>query len=765
MSSALGARLKHAWNAFLRDPTDLQKANYTDFGQSFIQRPDRLRLTRGPDKTIIASIYNRIAMDVAAVKIEHVIEDEEGRYIKSVNSPLNQCLTVEANIDQTGRTFVQDAVITMLDTGCVALVPTVTDISPMKEDSTFEIHEIRNAKIQEWYPRHVKIDIYNDKTGLHTQFTMPKTSIAIIENPFYPVMNEPNSTMQRLIRKLTLLDAIDEQTGSGKLDMIIQLPYVIRTDERRRQAEKRRTDIETQLTKSKYGIAYTDGTEKIIQLNKPLENNLLSTIEFLTTMLYSQLGITAGILDGTADEQTMLNYNNRIIEPILSVITDEMKRKFLTKTARSRRHSIKFFRDPFRLVPISNLADIADRFTRNEIMTSNEFRQEIGLKPADDPNADELRNKNMPIQDQPGAGMVPEGIEDEPSVEENSANLDNQLDELEALLGHSALYHYLPTPSSYASKYYDPEKAHEYYMKNRTLKGRESTASLNEEGKKVAAYVKKSIYDERNQKLDSHSADVNKQYKELRDKRQEDLGDARARATAAVESSQGILSKRSELAGEISENKIQSLQNQRDQEIKETQANTQRGIDSLRRELENMTPEQREARSDEIQRKIDQLRNENDATKAEIEEGYASSSAKTQNTEAKAREQAQKKFDVTEETARKVQEGTQTIINNNYHKSVADLIKTSKAEKAKIVEDYTEKWLTELDRIKTIPEYLKAKKTGSGRSGGRTSSKKEKASASGPVRKSRTPIEYNNSLGNNERYNRIKKVSSTAKGK
>ena len=383
-------RLKHSWNAFFsRDPTYI----YRDTGPSYSYRPDRPRFTRGNERSIVTSIYNRIALDVAAVSIQHVRLDDSGRFLEPINSGLNNCLTLEANIDQTSRAFIQDVVISMFDEGCVAIVPVDTDSDP--EKGSYDIDTMRTGQIIEWYPRHVKVRVYNDRTGQKEDIICSKETVAIIENPLFAVINEPNSTMQRLIRKLNLLDYIDEQSGSGKLDLIIQLPYLVKTETKRQQAEKRRQDIEDQLTGSKYGIAYTDATERITQLNRPVENNLMKQIEYLTSMLNSQLGITTTIMDGTADEKTMLNYNNRTVEPIVSAIVDAMKRTFLTKTARSQKQSILFFRDPFKLVPVNDLAEIADKFTRNEIMTSNEIRQIVGMRPSDDPRADELRNANI----------------------------------------------------------------------------------------------------------------------------------------------------------------------------------------------------------------------------------------------------------------------------------------------------------------------------------------------------------------------------------
>lgn len=385
-------RIKNGWNAFFnnRDPT----YDYRNIGTGYSYRPDRVRFTRGNERSIVTSVYNRIALDVAAIDIRHCRLDENGRFKEYIDSPLDECLNLEANIDQSGRSFVQDVVMSMLDEGCVAIVPIETSKDPNITDS-YNIWSMRTGKILEWYPNDVRVRVYNDRTGNKEDILLSKKYVAIVENPLYAVINEPNSTMQRLIRKLNLLDVIDEQSGSGKLDLIIQLPYLIKTDARRSQAEKRRRDIEEQLSGSKYGIAYTDGTEKITQLNRSVDNNLMKQIEYLTSMLYSQLGITQAVLEGTADEQAMLNYTNRTIEPIISAIVDEMKRKFLTKTARSQNQTIAFFRDPFRLVPVNNIAEIADKFTRNEILTSNEIRQIIGIKPSDDPKADQLINSNI----------------------------------------------------------------------------------------------------------------------------------------------------------------------------------------------------------------------------------------------------------------------------------------------------------------------------------------------------------------------------------
>lgn len=398
MDYSISTRFKNAWNAFRnKNPSSFNN------GMGFSVRPDRARLTRGNEKSITTSIYNRIALDVSSINIQHVRLDDNGRYREIIDSKLNSCLTLEANIDQTNRAFIQDIVISMFDEGAVAVVPVDTTIDPKITDS-YDIITMRTGKILEWYPEKVKVRVYNDRTGLKEDLIMLKKNVAIIENPLYAVINEPNSTMQRLIRKLNLLDVIDEKSASNKLDLIFQLPYTVRTETKRSQAEKRRGDLEQQLAESKYGIGYIDSTERVIQLNRPVENNLMSQIEYLTSMLYSQLGINQGVLEGTADSKAMSNYYDRTIEPIVSAIVDEMKRKFISKTARTQGQSIMYFRDPFKLVPILDLAEMVDKFTRNEVMTSNEFRQVIGMKPSNDPNADKLLNKNLK---QTNSGAIP----------------------------------------------------------------------------------------------------------------------------------------------------------------------------------------------------------------------------------------------------------------------------------------------------------------------------------------------------------------------
>ena len=414
MDITFSSRLKHAWNAFTnKDPSNSSNNRLNTFSTGTSYRPDRVRLSRGNERSIVTSVFNRIALDVAAINIKHCKLDENDRFKEVVNSRLNECLTLEANLDQTSRAFYHDVVMSMFGEGCVALVPVDTTLNP-NDTSSYDILSLRTGKIIEWYPTKVKVNVYNERTGKREDILINKSAVAIIENPLYAVMNEPNSTLQRLMRKLILLDTVDEQVSSGKLDLIIQLPYIIKSEARKQQANERRQEIEKQLAGSKYGIAYTDGTEKITQLNRPVENNLMKQIEYLTSMLYSQLGITQSILDGSADEKTMLNYYTRTIEPIVSAIVDEMKRKFLTKTARTQKQTILFFRDPFKLVPVSDLAEIADKFTRNEIMSSNEMRQVIGMKPSNDPKADQLVNSNISQPDpEPKPRVVPDSDEDD----------------------------------------------------------------------------------------------------------------------------------------------------------------------------------------------------------------------------------------------------------------------------------------------------------------------------------------------------------------
>jgi hypothetical protein len=427
-------RVRRAFNAFAPDDPDYGHPEYGSYGTAISVRPDRPRFTVSNERSIITSIYTRIAIDGASVQIRHVRLDDQDRYLEDIDSGLNNCLTLEANIDQAARAFRQDAFMTLCHEGVIALVPVDTTLNPMLSGS-YDILTMRVGRIAAWYPKHVRVSVYNETKGLREELILPKQVLAIIENPLYAVMNEPNSTLQRLIRKLTLLDSVDEQSASGKLDLIIQLPYVIKSEARRKQAEQRRGDIEFQLKSSKYGIAYTDGTEKITQLNRPAENNLMAQVEYLTAMLYGQLGITAEVMNGTADEKAMINYWNRTIEPLTDAIVEGIRRTFLTKTARSQGQSVEYFRDAFKLVPVSDLAEIADKFTRNEIMSSNEFRQVIGIKPSDDPKADQLVNANMPQGTIPEVGAEEDDAEVDAEINETFDPLDEEIDQIYADLG------------------------------------------------------------------------------------------------------------------------------------------------------------------------------------------------------------------------------------------------------------------------------------------------------------------------------------------
>lgn len=649
-------RLQHGWNAFMnKDPT----RGYYDTGPGYSYRPDRPRLTRGNERTIVTSIFNRIALDVAALNITHCKVDENGRYVSNMDSSLNNCLNLEANLDQTGRAFIQDVVISMFDEGCVAVVPVDTSVDP-EVSGSYNIESMRTGKILEWYPKHVKVRVYNENTGAKEDIKLPKSSVAIIENPLFAVVNEPNSTLQRLMRKLALLDVVDEQTSAGKLDMIIQLPYTIKSEARRTQAEARRKDIEMQLTNTKYGIAYVDATEKITQLNRPLENNLMKQIEYLTNMLYSQLGITQTILDGTADEQTLLNYHSRTIEPIVSAIVDEMKRKFLTKTARTQKQTITFFRDPFKLVPVNNIADIADKFTRNEVLTSNEIRQIIGFKPSGDPKADELRNSNLNHPDEngeqglPEEGMpaeeLPEEGYQEPGYDENGEydqgmtdldEVDAQLDDLEQNLPKESLKHY-------ASPYYDPVKAHEYYMKTRELKddtSRSSTAGLNDDGKAVAKYVKNQLDTERKSKVEDHNNQTQAQI----DAKKNDMDST-------------IKAKKENMTSAIESHKAQTTQK----------------IEKLREELKGMSMDDWNKHAERIQSEIAKLRESNDTIRTKLQEAYSAESAN---------------------------------LRNDYKNDSVNLRNEHKAESSRLKDEYDEKYKSELDKIKSDAKYLKTSKS------------------------------------------------------
>lgn len=637
MANDILGRIKKAWNVFSKPENEYR---FDPGGSSSYYRPDRPRLTRGNERSIATSIYNRIALDVCAIDIRHVRLDENDRFLKEIDSGLNNCLSLEANIDQSGRAFIQDVVLSMFDEGCVGILPIDTDLNPNGTGS-YDILTMRTAKIVEWFPTSVRVRVYNDRTGNKEEIVVSKRNIAIIENPLFAVMNEPNSTLQRLIRKLALLDIVDEQASSGKLDLIIQLPYIVKTDAKKKQAEERRQLIEEQLSGSRYGIAYTDGTERITQLNRPLENNLVKQIEYLTQLFYSQLGITQEVMDGSADEKTMLNYYDRTVEPVVAAIADGIKRTFLTKTARSQGQSIEYFRDPFRLVPVSDLAEMADKFTRNEIMTSNEIRQIIGMKPSEDPNADELRNKNLneSKQNQNGVPSVPMTEEAYQNSMANLDDLDAQLMEIQDDISHSFEDESEDSLEHYASPYYDPVKAHEYYERTKELKGRRSTTGLNAEGRKVASYVKKQLNEERKTKVNESKTQRDSQIESLR---------------------------------EETDSKIEDLRKETDAQSEAYRVQTQNKIDQLREKLEKMPSSIKKLSAERISSQISDLLEANQQERIRLENAYRESSASLRSEQQSSTESLRTKH--TENTK-------------------------------KLKEEYDKKYEEELDKIKSDSKY------------------------------------------------------------
>ena len=721
-------RAKNAWNAFInnKDPTEKERDFSGGFGYSY--RPDRPRFSRGSERSIVNAVYNRIAMDVAAVDISHVKLDDNDRYSETIKSDMNECLSVEANIDQTGRALIQDIVMSMFDEGCVAVVPIDTDKDPNTK-AINKIYSMRTAKIIAWKPKSVRVRAYDENTGQQKEIEVLKCNTLIIENPLYAVINEPNSTMQRLIRKLALLDTIDEQSGSGKLDLIIQLPYTVRSELRKQQAQERKKAIEEQLAGSKYGIAYIDSTEHITQLNRAVENNLMSQIEYLTNMVYSQLGITAEILNGTADEKTMLNYNNRTIKPILQAITEEMRRKWLTKTARSQGQSIMFFPDVFGLVPAAQLAELADKLTRNEIATSNEIRQIIGMKPSSDPNADQLRNKNL---NQSVEALAAEGDIANPEelgeVEEEEIDpteevrgdydsamadlddLDDQLNKLEKSLGHtlfddedldSFLIHGIDICDGfpdwlmhYANPYYDPVKAHEYYMKNRHLKGRHSTKGLNDEGKALAATIKSDLNAERKEKTEANNAETNAQ-----------IASSKSKTDSSVEQ---IKNRRKNIISTSKEHMNERISHFRSLTDTIKQAHTsamQSRINSLTSEASSKgkTDEQKKS----IREKIAKLRADNAEKRAELQQNFSNLRSQAQG------EHSQNSAKATTEAS------TQTSSAREQHKATTSNLRSSNKEaNAKLKEEYDRRYDEQLEMLKASGEFDKNKKKSSP-SGGR----------------------------------------------
>lgn len=729
-------RLKHAWNVFKsRDPTENKYYNRYDYIDSEY-RPGTYRSYYGPgsDRSIVTSIKNRIAVDAAQVEIQHVRLDDNDRYLEKIDSGLNRCLSIEANLDQTGRAFRLDIFMTLLDEGVAALVPIDTDLNPDKTGG-YDIETIRVGKILDWYAKSVRVSVYNEETGKREEVVVPKKTVAIVENPFYSVMNEPNSTFQRLAHKLALLDSVDEQASAGKLDLIIQLPYVVKGEARRQQAMNRRQEIEDQLNGSKYGIAWTDGTERIQQLNRPLENNLLSQIQYLTQQAFDQLGTTADILNGTADEKTMLNYNNRIIEPLVAAVADSMKRSFLTKTAITQKQSIEYFRDPFSLVPVNNIADIADKFTRNEILTSNEVRQIIGIKPSKDPNADMLRNKNLydttgmgynSATGQPEAVVGPDNQnETTPEQQYETMNteldqIDSDLDALEASLEQS------DSDGEVLEHNYDPEYRkwyYENYEKEGKTKGRSSsTAGLNEEGRAFAAYLRQQFNSERKAKVDASKASMDAGISDSKTRQDAGIASSKEKMNASIADSQkrrdaGINQSKVKrdstvsAVNEVRDQKIgqerdkmntdlESLKNQRDTqisgisserdrtieaerartkaEIESHKSSTQTRIDVLRNELSNMSKEEKAANRDFIKSEIEKLRNENSEKRAELQAAFKETSSE-------AREKAKSESNEARDTHKKASESRRS----SFKDTSSEVRSESKKKTDKAKEEHT----------------------------------------------------------------------------
>lgn len=774
MNYSFTDRLKHAWNVFKsRDPTDYSR-DYRQYYGGDAYRPDynKPRFGSASDRSIVTAIKNRIAVDSAQVDIQHVKLDDSGRYVETIDSGLNYCLNTEANIDQTGRALRLDMFMSLLDYGVIAIVPVDTTFDP-EISGTYQISNMRIGKVMQWYPQMVRVELYNEKTGNREEVLVPKKIVAIVENPFYSVMNAPNSTFQRLTHKLALLDAVDEQASAGKLDLIIQLPYVVKTETRKQQANQRRKDIEDQLAGSKYGIAYTDGTERIQQLNRPLENNLLGQIQYLTELAYSQLGITADIMNGTADEKTMLNYNNRIIEPLVAAVADAMKRTFLTKTAITQHQSIEYFRDPFALVPINNIAEIADKFTRNEITTSNEIRQAIGMKPSTDPNADTLRNKNLydTTGAAPGSGSTSgltglTQVEDTGSVTEEQYlglvddldNIDEQLAELSDSLNHGSLRHYDDPlkAQQYRKWYYE-----NYEKEGKTIGKKASTAGLNEVGRDYAKYIRELLNDERKKKVSESktstdaSIETSKKTRDSGIETSKKSRDALVTATNTardrrIESDRNSMNSGIETSKKTRDKKIEDTNTKRDQDIETARAETkaevesyrnlaQTKIDVLKNELSGLSKEDKALVKDRFQQEIADLREELKQKRAELQEAFKATSteirteAKTENdstrnehkeTTTGLREDFKTKKTETQTKAKtstdKLKESHTKKANElreAHNTTTKDLREQHKANTAKAKEEYEDQYAKELEYIKSLPEYQAATKSKSSSSG------------------------------------------------
>ena len=689
-------RLSHAWNAFQnKDPT---KHISSDYGGSYT-RPDRHKLSFANANTIITPIYNRIAIDVSAIDIEHIKVDENENFVEKVkDSDLNYIFSTEANIDQTSRDFIRDVVLTMFDEGCVAIVPVDTNTAP-SITGAFKIESVRAGKIIEWFPDKVEIEVYNERKGIRENVVMPKRTVAIIDNPLYDVMNGQNSILKRLLRKLALLDQVDEQSSSGKLDLIMQLPYQIRSAARKKHAEERRSELEDQLTNSKYGIGYVDATEKIVQLGHPIENNLMKQIEYLTELLYSQLGLTKAVFDGTAKEEEYLNYYNRTIEPIISAITEECQRKFLTKTARSQNQRISFFRDPLKLVPINQLADLSNSLSRNEVLTSNELRAVLGFKPSTDPRADQLVNKNITPADAMdygyGSPMMDDGQFTQNQMEMTD-QIDSYLDQLDSM-AQSALSHTGENKPAggYASKYYDPEKAHEYYEKTKRLKGRRSNAGLNEEGIAAAEYMRNQVDTQHQNELES----LTKQTSDYLEKQDKDLESTVENIKTSLETALEDVKNSTEKNIEASRNKLKTV----------IENSSNRTMEQAKDLYEKISKTSNEAAKRGFRNQIEQLREANAKIKDTLTEGFADEYVKSTKDAATKQQQLKEKASSDVKTARETTANNKQTATDNYKKAAADL----EEKFGQIIEE-------EMEKIRKNPKFLEPEKTKSSSGSGKT---------------------------------------------
>lgn len=734
MELSFANRLKHAWNVFKsRDPTDERRMRDWSYGGLDGYRPGYsggAYFNALSDKSIVTALKNRIAVDAAQVVIQHVRLDENDRYVETIDSGLNRCLNLEANIDQTGRAFRLNIFLSLLDEGAIALVPIDTTFDP-EISGTYSINNMRVGKIVEWRSKMVKVNVYNENTGLREDVIVPKKIVAIVENPFYSIMNEPNSTFQRLIHKLALLDAVDEQSSSGKLDLIIQLPYVVKTEQKRQQAEIRRNEIERQLSGSKYGIAYTDGTERIQQLNRPLENNLLGQIQYLTDLAYSQVGITPEILNGTADEKTMLNYNNRVIEPLVAAVADSMKRTFLTKTAISQKQSIEYFRDPLALVPMDQIAEIADKLTRNEIVTSNEIRQAIGMKPSDDPNADRLKNKNL--YDTTGGPMVQaeeEAIDEEATLEEEDQeepmteeeylelvkqldDVDKQLDDLEKSANSDSIKHsdddefmhnYDPV---YRKMYYEE---FEKYGKHKDYE-RSSTKGLNEEGRAAARYAREQYNNERNAKINAHKTQTDSQIESSKNSTNQRIESSKANRDAQIDSSKANRDRAIETSKNNRDRAVENRREQMKTEVESHKNQMQSRIDALKDYLKGLDSSERANQRDMINEEIAQLRADNKAKREELSEQFKSQKNELNELHKTTADASRQTHSARANELREQHKTATTQYRQGHKDTTTRLRQEHKDYTQQLRDEYKKLYEEELEQIKSLARYQSTSKS------------------------------------------------------